>query len=189
LGCQKSQVGFLEKQISVSQVLQTCDWLVPKGRGAAAHLPSLSSVPGASRPPYPTPKIDLQQVVRCARHNEPTGPTPASNEQNGPLATAGEMDERESIGVPNQTLYVLLKVFSRVTCLSFGVWGTSGSGWRGGACDKNLPQVGVEVCAKFGGDGSGSLRAKNVQTVSFIYTHGLANRGPALPGKNLVKSL
>jgi len=38
-----------------------------------------------------------------------------------------------------------------------GVWG---SGWRGHKCVKNLPRIGGEVCAKFGGDWSGSLHVK-----------------------------
>jgi len=41
----------------------------------------------------------------------------------------------------------------------FGAWGTQGlMGWVGRAghtCVKNLPRVGVEVCAKFDGDWSG----------------------------------
>jgi len=42
------------------------------------------------------------------------------------------------------------KVFSPVICfLGFGVWVTPG----GHTCVKSLPQVGVEVYAKFGGDG------------------------------------
>jgi len=49
------------------------------------------------------------------------------------------------------------KIFSPVICLGFRVWGTpgsGGSGWQGQTCVKHLPQVGVEVCAKFGGDWS-----------------------------------
>jgi len=37
---------------------------------------------------------------------------------------------------------------------------SSGSGWRGHTRVKGLPQVGVEVCTKFGGDWSGSSRVK-----------------------------
>jgi len=59
----------------------------------------------------------------------------------------------------------LHKVFSLVTRLGFGVWGTLGSrgqGWRGHACVKSLPRVGGEVCAKFGGDWSGGSGVKRV---------------------------
>jgi len=38
-----------------------------------------------------------------------------------------------------------------------GVWGL---GWWGHSCVKNLSRVGVEVCAKFGGDWSGSSGVK-----------------------------
>jgi len=33
-------------------------------------------------------------------------------------------------------------------------------GWQGHTCVKNLPQVGREVCGKFGGDWSGGSLAK-----------------------------
>jgi len=48
-----------------------------------------------------------------------------------------------------------------VICLDFGAWGTPGqeSGGRG-RCVKNLPRVGVQVCAKFGGDWSRGLLVK-----------------------------
>jgi len=56
-----------------------------------------------------------------------------------------------------------------VNCLGFGAWGTQGSGWRGLTCVKNLSRVGVEVCAKFDGDGSGIGRYK--QSLLYIEIH------------------
>jgi len=55
--------------------------------------------------------------------------------------------------------FILHKVFSPVICLGFGV---RGLGWRDHACVKNLPWVGREVCAKFGGDWFGSSGVKRV---------------------------
>jgi len=46
-------------------------------------------------------------------------------------------------------------------------------GWQGHACVKNLPRVGREVCAKFGGDWSGDSGVKRVdrykQSLLYIY--------------------
>jgi len=60
------------------------------------------------------------------------------------------------------TFYVTQSFLSRDP---FGFWsleypGIQGSGLRGHACVKNLPRVGGEVCAKFGGDWSGSSGVK-----------------------------
>jgi len=44
--------------------------------------------------------------------------------------------------------------------LGFGVPGVWDSGWWGNTCVKNLSQVAVEVCAKFGGDWSGGSCTK-----------------------------
>jgi len=44
--------------------------------------------------------------------------------------------------------------------LEFGVPRGPGFGFRGHACVKNLPLVGSEVCAKFGGDWSGGSGVK-----------------------------
>jgi len=41
-----------------------------------------------------------------------------------------------------------------------GTWGPLGSGWQGHTCVKNIPRVGVEVFAKFGGDWSGGSHVK-----------------------------
>jgi len=64
---------------------------------------------------------------------------------------------------------MLHKVFSLVTHLDFGVWGSWGLGLRGHACVKNLPQVVGEVCAKFGGDWSGGSGVKR----GHMYKHSL----------------
>jgi len=45
----------------------------------------------------------------------------------------------------------------------FGFWSLRYPSWRGYACVKNLPWVGREVCAKFGGDWSNSLSVKRGQ--------------------------
>jgi len=41
-----------------------------------------------------------------------------------------------------------------------GYPGIQGFDWHDHACVKNLPQVGEEVCAKFGGDWSGGSHVK-----------------------------
>jgi len=43
---------------------------------------------------------------------------------------------------------------------SLGYPRVRGAGWWGQTCVKKLPQVGVQVCAKFGGDWSGGLLVK-----------------------------
>jgi len=49
-----------------------------------------------------------------------------------------------------------------------------GSGCRGHTCVKNLPcQVGVEVCAKFGGDWSSGLRVKEGHRYRYAITNSL----------------
>jgi len=53
--------------------------------------------------------------------------------------------------------------------LGSGVWGTPRS--RGHACVKNLPSDGREVCAKFGGDWSGSSGVKRAHR--YIVTNSL----------------
>jgi len=73
---------------------------------------------------------------------------------------------------------------------SLGYTGAQGSGWRGHACVKNLPLVGGEVCAKFGGDWSGGWGVKRghryIVTNSRFYIERLANLAPVLHGKNLL---
>jgi len=74
-------------------------------------------------------------------------------------------------GYPSEH-FTLHKVFSPVTLKGFGVWGTQGSrglGWRGHTCVKDLPWVGGEVCAKFGGDWSGGSREKEEYRYSLFY--------------------
>jgi len=55
------------------------------------------------------------------------------------------------------------KVFSPVTRV-WSLWylGVQGLSWWGHACVKNLPRVGGEVCAKFGGDWSSGSGVKRV---------------------------
>jgi len=76
--------------------------------------------------------------------------------------------------------------------LEFGVPRGQGVRLQGHACVNDLPWVGVEVCAKFGADWFGGSGMKEdtgtyigswyKQSVLYI----LANRAPALPGKNLM---
>jgi len=58
-----------------------------------------------------------------------------------------------------------------------------GFSWRGHACVKNLPRVGRENCAKFGGDWSDGSGVKRVHVP---VRHMLTNQGPSMPSKNLI---
>jgi len=78
------------------------------------------------------------------------------------------------------------KVFSPAICPGFGVWGTPGSSWQGHAWVKNLPRMGWEVCTTFGRDWSGGSSLKEGYRYKQSLLCILANRAPALPGKNLM---
>jgi len=58
--------------------------------------------------------------------------------------------------------------------------GVRGSGWWGHACATNHPWVGVEICAKFGGDWSGGSGVKEghryIGTNSLFYIYRFRNR-------------
>jgi len=62
-----------------------------------------------------------------------------------------------------------------------------GLDWQGHNCVKNLPQVSVEVCAKFVGDWFGGSCMKEGHRYSLFYIFILANRAPVLPGKNSMR--
>jgi len=72
------------------------------------------------------------------------------------------------------TFYVTQSFLSRDP---FGFWslgypGIQGLGWQGYACVKNLPWVGGEVCAKFGGDWSNGSGVKRVHRYKQSLLHG-----------------
>jgi len=54
--------------------------------------------------------------------------------------------------------------------------GIRGLGWQGQTCVKNLPQVGVEVCTKFGRDWYGQFACeRGTQVIFFTYKDGTNN--------------
>jgi len=90
--------------------------------------------------------------------------------QPGPCAAQEKFDELIS---PIWTFYITQSFLSRdpFGFLSLGYPGVQGSSWQGHACVKKLPWVGGEVCAKFGGDWSGSLGMKRGHIYCLVFVH------------------
>jgi len=99
---------------------------------------------------------NLKAEIRVCRLHIYPYPLIHKTSQPGPSAARDEKFLRVPIG----TFYISQTIFSHdpLRFWSLEYPGVRGSGWRGQTWVKSLSRVGVEVCAKFGGDWSGGSR-------------------------------